>query len=266
MLAIRCGVALEDSRLNSQLDWFVLSAEPNPSLSDTAPVNTFNSTAELHIFTSNTAINIFIQLWGTHFKSGFNLTSGQHPMAVGVGSVTDTAVQNLANLETSLQWQFPNMKGDEPRSNGLQWTLERLEQLGLIPGANIHLWTKTNSTSERILNSFRSSRHWSRWQVHTQEIYSLVLTNQTPPKHVAEALESNMPVCFGVKSAEVLEATITHLLKYLGLKTAAQLPSKVRFCAWEKSALQRAQELFLQPRLMPFNEFEKLIAAIELNS
>jgi hypothetical protein len=252
--------------LHPQTDWFVLTAEANPNLDPVTLTNAFRTEGELHIFTSNTAIQSFIRIWKTHLQAKLNSVHSQRATALGVGVTTDTAVKELKNLGMPIQWTLLDVKGDEPRLNGLQWTLAKLEQLNLLPGSPLHLWTKTNSASERILKEFRATRTWSQWQTHVHEVYKLALAESAFPLPIAEALEHNRPICFGVKSAEVLEATVTLLLKHLGVKSAAALPSKVRFCAWEKSALQKAQELCLQPRLQPFNEFEKLISARERDS
>ncbi|MBM3381221.1 MAG: hypothetical protein FJY29_02155 [Betaproteobacteria bacterium] len=266
MLAIRCGVALEDSHPPPHHEWSVLRAKANSHLNADAMSAALQNKGELHVFTSTTALHFFNLLWRNRVKAHDTDAVKYSAMAVGVGAVTDSAVQTLQNLSATIEWSFPDLTEKSARLNGLQWTLEQLERIKLIPSMTLNLWTKTNSTSARILNEFRAARNWSQWKFQVHAIYTLTLHDASLPQEIADALRGDFPVCFGVKSAEILDATVALLMRHVGVTSSVDLPSRIRFCAWEKSALQRAQELFLQPRLQPFNEFEKLVSASESDS
>lgn len=260
MLAVRCGVSLEDNQLNPEKDWAVLSSEINPSFNTDLVHQAFQVDNSLHIFTSATAISALQNLWKTFPEDKRKAFKPTNLMACGVGSTTDTLVKTIQQFKPELRWTFPDLAQQGIRENGLQWTLEQLEKKGLIPKSDLFLWCKTWSSSAKILGDYRNTRQWTSWRAAALEIYSLCTRSNSLPSEVVVALVQKEPICFGVKSAEVLDATITLLSEHLHKNSASDLPRNIHFSVWEKSALQRAQQLFLQSRLIPLAEFESHLA------
>jgi hypothetical protein len=178
-------------------------------------------------------------------------------LACGVGKTTDSAARTLKNAGLPVRWLIPELASEETRENGLAWTLEQLEKKGIVPRHPLHLWTKAFSTSDKILRELKTSRQWNMWDTFTHELYALSLNNDPFPPEVVLALANKTPLCFGVKSAEVLDATVALLLHHTRLTSAQQLPRSVHFSVWEKGALQKAQQLFLHSRLIPWTSFEQ---------
>ena len=263
MLAIRCGVAVDDNSLNLKRDWAVLTSDLNPKFNPDCFINSFRTERSLHIFASATALVSFMQDWEKLGDEHRNLLKPLEMFGCGVGSTTDGLVKNLQKQGPRMKWNFPDLTANGQRENGLLWTLEHLEKKGLLPKCDLNLWSKTWSTSEKILGEYRSQRQWTSWKTTTHEIYSLGTRPDSIPNQVILALVKKEPVCFGVRSGEVLDATLTLLLEHLKKSSASELPRNIHFSVWEKSALLRAQQLFLQSRLIPATDFEQQIGSGE---
>lgn len=262
MLTIRCGVAQDKDATPSDCDWAVLQSFANPAFSDAELLQSLAQAHAVHVFASLTAFNFFLKSWYRCDAAERKKLSGREMTACGVGHSTDAAARTLQHSGISLNWQVPHFGEGDVRENGLHWTLEQLEKRGLIPRNALHLWSKTGATSAKILRDLKKIRQWNDWQIHTHEIYSLGINLKSMPAAAIDALERNSPVCFGVKSAEVLDATVAALLKHTMQNSLSQLPHSVHFSVWERGALQRAQQLYMQPRLLPWSEFESLLAAV----
>lgn len=260
MLTIRCGVAQDNDGAQTDCDWPVLQSFVNPRFSQEELLQSLGQSHAVHVFASITAFNFFQKICNRLSAADRNEIAGREMTACGVGNSTDAAARTLQQSGTALRWKVPHFADADSRQNGLHWTLEQLEKLGLIPKNPLHLWSKTESTSAKILRDSKNLRQWSNWQAFTHEIYSLGVNLKSIPPTVLEALDKNAPVCFGVKSAEVLDATVAALLKQAKLNSVSQFPRSIHFSVWERGALQRAQQLYMQPRLVPWNEFESLIA------
>ena len=263
MFAVRCGVSLEDNLLNPEKDWHVLKAEINSKLNPVSLLDALQIENSTHIFTSSSAFSIFqnlIQSFPVETKKRLKNTTLN---VCGVGTTTDHLVKSLADKDAQIRWLFPNLNVEGRRENGLQWTLEQLEKIGLLPKSEVTLWCKVWSFSEKILNEYKSMRHWTTWKTSIFEIYNLTLVQDAIPPEVVLALTQRRPICFGVKSADVLDATVELLKKHLQKSSVAELPKNIFFSVWEKSALQRAQQLFLQSRLVSSLEFESFLNARE---
>lgn len=265
MLPIKCGVESEDSDLKANWDWPVLVAKQNPALDDLNVVSQFQNPNSIHAFASTTAIHFVAKILNSLTERPSVKIENESLMAVGVGSTTDTAVQCLQEKHCHIGFSFPDLSNGGKRENGLHWTLEQLEKKGLVPKLDLILWTKTWSISERILKDFRQTRNWQSWKTSTMEIYSLEASKSPIPVQIASALSQKQPICFSVKSGEVLDATVNALLTHLVKTTARELPNHIFFSVWEKSALARAQQLFLQTRLIPAQEFNALYSSRESN-
>lgn len=260
MLTIRCGVAQENQSTAQDCDWPVLQSKLNPSFSTEGFLQTLSQPNELHIFASPTAFNFFVKLWNSLEPAQKKSLSHLELFACGVGNTTDDAARSLRESGVLLRWSVPTLASKELRENGLNWTLENLEKKGLIPKHPLHLWTKTWSTSDKILREVQNARGWNSWSAQTHEIYSLDADSHSIPTEVVHAIVTKTPLCFGVKSAEVLDAVLAVLLEHTHVSTPSQLPRSIQFSVWEKGALQRAQQLFLQTRLIPWAEFESQVA------
>ncbi|NBO39201.1 hypothetical protein EBU99_11530 [bacterium] len=256
MLAYRCCVALEETSSQPAVEWPLLEAQLNHSVTSESLFSTLVQPNSVHVFASQTAIKMFIKAIDSSELAQREKLPTVSVYVCGVGATTDQAVRSLSQLALPTRWNFPNLGPAELRENGLHWTLEKLEKDGLVPRNDFHLWTKALSTSDKILKELRSSRQWLNWQTYTHEIYNLSLTAKSIPHGLVIALTNKTPVCLGVKSAELLDATLAALLEHLKRSTVSELPRNIHFSVWEKSALQRAQQLFIQSRLIPWNEFE----------
>jgi len=261
VLAIKCGVESEDNDLKLDQDWPVLVAKRNPSVEDSTVLNQFKKQSPIHIFSSQSAVHFVAKTLEGIDTSHCDVSTMENCTAVGVGSATDSAAKGLQAKMSHLNIDTVDLRKDDRRENGLNWTLERLEHMGLIPRHEVILWTKTWSVSERLLNDFRSSRRWHNWIASTVEIYSLEPSAGPIPVSVITALAQSRQVCFSVKSGEVLDATIAALLAHLHKPTARDLPQNILFSVWEKSALARAQQLYIQSRLIPAHEFDAALSA-----
>jgi hypothetical protein len=260
MHAIRCGVAVDDSLATDPLVWNVLSAGKNSAESDEKFLSAFHSEKTLHIFSSFTAIVHFSKRM-TELKPALApIAKDNILLTCGVGQSTDAAAQALAAQFPSWTWQTIPLAVKAERGNGLQWTLEQLSQSGFIPAIEVHLWTKTHSTSEDILEMFRRTHVWPEWRTTVHEIYELNINRRAVPQPVVSLLNGGEPVCFGTKSAEALDALLQLLFVHFRLQETKMLPAHIHFSVWEKSATLRAQELGLQERLIPFAQFESLMA------
>lgn len=259
MLAVRCGVSSEVQAGQTQLVWAVLRAERNPKYSHNTFVEALSGINRLHVFASTTAHQFFLDEWNltdSTVKAGF---AGKRMFACGVGSTTDQAALSLADAMIGINWSVPELANNGIRLNGLGWTLNRLEELGLIPGFSLQLWTKINSTSEKILKDTKLARKWDTWDVQTHEIYDLKNVHADVPELVKTAINDGSLICFGARSAEVLDATVRALMLHCNVTDPKNFAQCVHFSAWEKGAQQRAQQLLLQQRLIPWSEFEKLL-------
>lgn len=261
MLAIRCGVAVDDNSLNPKRDWAVLTSDLNPKFNPDCFINSFRTERSVHIFASATALVSFLKVWEKLGDEQRNLLKPLEMCGCGVGSTTDGLVKKLEKQGPRMEWNFPELTANGQRENGLLWTLEHLEKKGFLPKWNLNLWSKTWSASEKILGEYRSQRQWMSWKTTSHEIYSLVTRPDSIPNQVILALGKKEPLCFGVRSGEVLDATLTLLLEYLKKSNASELPRNIHFSVWEKSALVRAQQLFLQSRLVPVTDFEQNIVS-----
>lgn len=263
MLAVRCGVSFEDHQLSASKDWLVLHAEVNQNFFTENIINAFQNPGSVHIFTSSTAVSMFLKLWNSFPEERRKPLKKHEVSALGVGSTTDTLVRSLQDQGPNMNWSFPELAIDGRRENGLLWTLEQLEKKGLLPKFELSLWCKTFSPSEKILTDYKFMRKWSNWRASVFEIYALTLRPDSMPQETVMALLQRTPVCFGVKSAEVLDATLNLIKTHLHKNSISEIPRNIHFSVWEKSALQRAQQLQLQSRLIPSPEFEELIALRE---
>jgi hypothetical protein len=259
LLTIRCGVAQDKDGTPGDCDWAVLQSFANPAFSDGELLQSLAQANAVHVFASLTAFNFFLKIWNRCDAAERKKLSGREMTACGVGHSTDTAARTLQQSGTTLNWHVPQFGEGDARENGLHWTLEQLEKRGLIPKNELHLWSKTDATSAKILRDVKRIRLWNDWQIHTHEIYSLGINLKSMPTEAIDALEKDSPVCFGVKSAEVLDATVAALLKHTMRNSISQLPRSIHFSVWERGALQRAQQLYMQPRLLPWSEFESLL-------
>ncbi|MEY2987527.1 MAG: hypothetical protein RJB13_1048 [Pseudomonadota bacterium] len=265
MLPIKCGVESEDNDLKLDRDWPVLIARLNSSIEDSAVNQHFHKENQIHIFSSQSAIHFVSKSLQSISTPHEQFLKNHYTSLIGVGSVTDAAVKNMKTNFSQFLFNTPDISVNGKRENGLNWTLERLEQLGMIPRQEIVLWTKTWSVSEKILCDFRKSRQWQGWASSTVEIYSIEPSTCPMPVQAVTAIVQNQQVCFSVKSAEVLDATVAALLAHLHKSTVRDLPQNILFSVWEKSALARAQQLYLQNRLIPAHEFEAALIARESN-
>lgn len=261
MLNIRCGVAPDDSTPPDNNEWPVLKAVVNPQFNSDDLKKSLSQPGHLHIFASPTAVHFFVRVWTALDESTKKTSSSLDMLACGVGNTTDDAARSLRERKVSLRWSVPALASPNLRENGLSWTLGQLEKQGLIPRHTLHLWTKTWSTSEKIMRELKAARQWSSWDIHTHEIYSLAANTDPIPPEIVLALTAKSPICFGVKSAEVLDATVAALLHHTRLSSPQQLSRSIQFSVWEKGALQRAQQLFLQSRLIPWSQFDPLADA-----
>jgi hypothetical protein len=263
LLAIRCGVEAEDNDLTVDRDWPVLVARENPTIDSGTAWDCVRKPDSVHVFSSVSALHFLTKLLKNNPAAQ---TAAQDCLtAIGVGATTDAAVRGLNDACPELNVFVPTLSLNNKRDNGLHWTLEQLESRGLIPQKNLTLWTKSWSVSEKILKDFRHSRQWLQWNIATVEIYSLEASTSPIPTDIVAALLQQQPVCFSVKSGEVLDATVSALMKHLHKSSARELPASVYFSVWEKSALARAQQLFLQSRLIPANDFNALVTKTETN-
>lgn len=256
MLNVRCGITGVHTSKIQDCEWPVLRAAVNPNDSAEDVVKTISQANQLHIFASPMAFHFFQEILNSLDAGQKKKIPAHEIFACGVGNATDTAARSLKNTGLPVRWTTPDLAPQDRRENGMSWTLEQLEKRGFIPRHPLHLWTKTFSTSEKILRELKSSRQWNLWETKTHEIYSLSVNADPFPPDIVLALANKSPICFGVKSAEVLDATVTLLLQHTRLTSAQQLPRSVHFSVWEKGALQKAQQLFLHSRLIPWSSFE----------
>ncbi|MFZ9519239.1 MAG: hypothetical protein ACO3A4_02070 [Silvanigrellaceae bacterium] len=258
MLAVRCGISLEQLTNQRGLFWPVLNAIRNVSFTRDDFIAALSDDCKIHVFASTAAAKLFeheLSLAEPHIKTSL---LKNHQIACGVGPATDQAARSLIESSAVGSWSVPEMANNGERLNGLAWTLSRLEALGLIPRTSLHLWTKKNSTSEKILDEFRNARQWRSWEVRTHEIYELSSNPDSLPEVIREKIATGEQVCFGVKSAEVLDATLERLMRSFNVKSPANLDHSIHFSVWEKGAQNRAWQLNLQARLVPWSEFEAL--------
>jgi hypothetical protein len=255
---ILCGVAQKDSTNDQTVDWPVLWAVMNPQFNRDSLLQSVSGSPALHVFASTSAWQFFVNSWHSLSESEKKQRAQLEMFACGVGDTTDRAARSLPEAGVQLRWSTPRWNSSLPRENGLLWTLNQLETLGLIPRYPLYVWTKTWSNSENILCDFKHSRQWPGWQSSIKEIYSLKSEPFNIPEPVLQALQSKQNLCFGVKSADVLDATLASLIHHLKVPSVAQLPNFIHFSVWEQSALKRAQQLFLQWHLIDWLEFEKL--------
>lgn len=263
MLAIKCGVESEDNDLKVDRDWPVLVAKLNSSVEESVVVQALQNEGSIHIFSSQSAIHFVGKVCNLYVDRLTVSSNQKHSSVIGVGRVTDTSAQGWVTKNSNFGLTTLDISNNGSRENGLHWTLERLEHMGFIPKNNVVLWTKTWSASEKILKEFRLSRQWHSWNSSVVEIYSLDQSQQPIPARVVSAIAQKELICFSVKSSDVLDATITALLSHLHKSSARELPQNIFFSVWEKSALARAQQLFLQNRLIPAHEFENHLNARE---
>lgn len=258
MHAIRCGVALDDNTATTPFVWNVMRAVSNQAESDAKFLSAFEANKTLHIFSSSTAIAFFSKRIAELKNALERLPDSKILFTCGVGQSTDAAAQALTSQFHEGSWQFVPLAKNTVRENGLQWTLQQLCAEGLIPETEVHLWTKTHSASEKILEAFRSSQNCPDWKTTVHEIYELGINRSPWPQRLTRLLQGGQPICFGARSAEVLDALLVLLCEHFQLRDHSQLPEPLRFSVWEKSATQRAEELHLQDRLIPFSKFESL--------
>jgi hypothetical protein len=242
-----------------QLVWAVLRAERNPKYSHNAFIEALSGIDNLHVFASTTAHQFFLDEWRLTNSALKTALAGKKMIACGVGSTTDQAARSLADASIGINWSVPELADNGIRRNGLDWTLNRLEELGLIPDMSLQLWTKIDSTSEKILQETKLARNWDSWKVRTHEIYVLEHVHADVPALVKTAINDGSPICFGAKSAEVLDATVRALMLHCNVTDPKNFAQCVHFSVWEKGAQQKAQQLLLQQRLIPWSEFEKLL-------
>ena len=256
MLPIRCGIESEDTDLKLDRDWPVLAAKFNSSIESSALLKQFQKENQIHIFTSQSALFFASKHIESTNTSHVDVSSQSHSTVVGVGATTDAAARNFQAKFPHFYLKAADLSANGKRENGLHWTLERLEHMGHIPRQDVVLWTKSWSISEKILNDFRHSRQWQSWSTTTVEVYQIEPSARSLPISAVTAIAQQQSVCFSVKSAEVLDATVAALLSHMQKATARDLPENIHFSVWEKSALARAQQLYLQSRLIPAHEFE----------
>lgn len=257
MLNIRCGIKGPTTTHSLPCDWPVMRAEAGSKFLQQDLLNSLSQPKQLHIFASPMAFLFFQDALNSLDQGVRKQIPPNEMLACGVGNTTDTLARSLKNPASPVRWSDPALSSPDNRENGLAWTLEQLEKKGLVPRHPLHLWTKSFSSSEKILRDVKTSRQWNMWETSVHEIYGLKLNNEPFPPEIILALANRTPVCFGVKSAEVLDATVALLLLHTRLTSAQQLPRTVHFSVWEKGALQKAQQLFLHSRLIPWSSFEQ---------
>ncbi|NBW80685.1 hypothetical protein EBR21_02930 [bacterium] len=259
MLAVRCRVSLENQAGKQEQEWVVLRAERNSGYAHNAFVEALSDGCKLHVFASTTAQQFFLQEWSMTAAEEKASLAGKAMFACGVGNTTDQSAGSLTEACGEMKWTVPVLAHNGIRLNGLAWTLNRLEELRLVPRMSLHLWTKINSTSEKILEETKRTRKWNSWDTRIHEIYDLNSTLDVP-EHIKRAIANGLPICFGVRSAEVLDATVHALLRHCQVANPTSLAQNIHFSVWEKGAQQRAQQLMLQQRLVDPADFDKLLS------
>jgi len=222
VLAYRCCVALEETSSQPAVEWPLLEAQLNHSVTSESLFSTLVQPNSVHVFASQTAIKMFIKAIDSSELAQREKLPTVSVYVCGVGATTDQAVRSLSQLALPTRWNFPNLGPAELRENGLHWTLEKLEKDGLVPRNDFHLWTKALSTSDKILKELRSSRQWLNWQTYTHEIYNLSLTAKSIPHGLVIALQTKRRSALG---SNLQNSSTQLLLHCLNISNARQCPS-----------------------------------------
>lgn len=250
MLRVLCAVEHDESSTSSVNEWPVLKAVESLQTSPRDVFTALSSPQAIHVFASRTSMSFFLKLWSQLTTEQKMQLAHLEMTACGVGSTTDTLARQLTSRGVVLRWTLPDLGDEDGRHNGLLWTLTQLELRGLIPNQHLHLWTKQDSTSEKILSTFKEQRHWPMWPTYVHPLYALHAHTQPLPTSAVQALSAGQSICLAAKSAEVLDAALMAVLKHLQINSVDQLPSSICFSVWETSAHQRAAQLGLDARLV----------------